>query len=130
MPEKNINNAESDFHRRRRAFIILGGGVLVAPDGFDGAHFDLLRQSGFTSEEARDLIASNPRGYALDGNVFLYQGESFSCLSSENEKTARIWFPFFEKNGWLKTDGRIYNGMRAGEKGTVWRPIKEIEKSF
>lgn len=126
MSEKNDNDAEKDFHRRRRAFVILGGGVLVAPDGFDGAHADLLRQSGFTPEETRGLIDSKPRGYALDGDVFLYQGEDFSPLSPENEKAALVWFPFFEKNGWLGPDGRIYSGMRAGKKGTVWRPVKEI----
>ena len=110
--------------------MILGGGILVAPDGFDGSHFDLLCQSGFTADAARGVIAVRPRGYALDGNVYLYQGADFFCLSAENEKKAQGWFSFFEKSGWLAPDGRIYNGMRAGEKGTVWRPIKEFEISF
>ena len=130
MPEKNKSNTETDFHRRRRAFVILNGGILIASDGFEGSHFDLLCQSGFTVDTAQSLIAGSPRGYALDGNVYLYQREDFSCLSSENEERATSWFPFFKKNGWLKPDGRIYNGMRAGEKGTVWRPVKEFEISF
>lgn len=130
MPENPKNKAESDFHRRRKAFVILNGGILVAPDNFEGSHFDLLCQSGFNAEPARRLIAEQPRGYALNGNVYLYQGADFFCLSAENIKKAREWFPFFQKNGWLEKNGKIYNGMRVGDAGTIWHPIKEIEISF
>ena len=130
MPDKNKNNAESAFHRRRKAFVILDGGILVAPDGFEGAHFDLLCQSGFTADEARKLIAGRSRGYALDGSIYLYQGADFSCLSVENAKKAQIWFPFFQKSGWLRADGKIYDGMRAGKVGEVWLPTKEFKISF
>lgn len=130
MPEKKTNNAESEFHRRRKAFVILPCGILIAPDGFAGSHFDLLCQSGFTAEQTRKTIELRPRGYALDGSVYLYQGGDFFRLSDGNEREAKKWFPFFITNGWLKPDGKIYSGMQRGEKGTVWRPVKEFEISF
>ena len=130
MPENQNNKAESDFHRRRRAFVIFDCGILTASEDFEGSHFDLLCQSGFDSGYARHLIDDQPRGYALDGNVYLYQGADFSCLSFGNRKKAEKWISFFQINGWLKVGGKIYDGMQAGKTGSVWTPIKEFEISF
>ena len=58
---------ERDFHRRRTAFVILSAGILVAFDGFEGSHADLLRQSGFDERQTEKLIALRPRGFALNG---------------------------------------------------------------
>jgi len=130
MPENRKNRTESDFHQRRIAFIILKSCILTAESGFVGSHFNLLCQSGFDEKKARRLIAEAPRGYALDGNVYLYQGADFSCLSAENRKKAKAYVSFFQKNGWLSPAGKIYDGMRSGEIGSVWIPIKEFEISF
>ena len=130
MPENRKNKAEADFHRQRKAFVILDGGLLAACDGFDGSHFDLLCQSGFSAEQARCLIVCQPRGYALNGNVYLYQGPEFLCLTDENRLKAEKWLSFFRKNGWLKRSGKIYDGMCTGQVGNVWRPLKEFEISF
>ncbi len=126
MPEIPKNNAESDFHRRRKAFVIFDCGVLTARDNFDGSHFDLLRLFGFDEKQARGIIEQNARGYALDGNVYLYQGADFSCLSEQNKKTAALFLPWFEKNGWLAETGKVFDGMRAGRIGSRWVPIKEF----
>ena len=130
MPENRKNRAESDFHQRRIAFIILKIGILTAERGFAGSHFDLLCQSGFDEKQVRRLIAESPRGYALDGNVYLYQGSDFSCLSAENRKKTIPYVSFFQKNGWLLPAGKIYDGMQSGEVGSIWIPIKEFEISF
>ena len=130
MPESPKNNAELEFHRQRKAFVLLNDGILAACDGFCGSHFDLLCQSGFKPEQARFLISEQPRGYALNGNVYLYQGADFSCLTEENRLKAEKWVLFFQKNGWLNHRGQIYDGMRAGEAGNVWQPLKEFEISF
>ena len=129
MPENPKNKAEPEFHRQRKAFVVLDSGILTACDGFDGSHFDLLRQSGFDEEQARLLIAEQPRGYALNGNVYLYQGFDFSCLTEKNKLKAEKWVLFFQKNGWLKPSGKIFDGMRAGEIGDVWQPLNEFEIS-
>lgn len=75
-------NDETDFHRRRKAFVLLtDAGILLAQDGFAGSHADLLKQAGFVESQARLIIESMPRGYALDGNVYFYQGADFDPLS-------------------------------------------------
>lgn len=126
MPENLKNSAESAFHRRRRAFIVFDDGLLIARDGFEGSHFDLLIRSGFDENQARTIIDQNARGYALGGNVYLYQGTEFSCLSEQNKKNTALFLPDFEKNGWLDKSGKIYDGMHVGQIGSKWRPIKEF----
>ncbi len=126
MPENLKNNAESAFHRRRQAFVVFDCGLLIARDDFDGSHFELLMQSGFVETRAREIIDQNARGYALDGDVYLYQGTDFSCLSEQNKKTAALFFPVFKKNGWLSNAGKIYDGMNVGQIGSKWMPIKEF----
>ena len=124
------NNAESDFHRRRKVFVVLETGLLIASDGFGGSHSDLLLQSGFDVEQTDRLIAGQPRGYALNGNVYLYRGADFLCLSEINAGKVPEWIPFFRKSGWLAENGKVYDGMRVGKTGTVWEPIKEFKISF
>lgn len=126
MPETLKNNAEVDFHRRRNAFVIFDNGILMAQDGFAGSHADLLQQVGFSEDQVHDIIKRCARGYALEGNVYLYQGENFSCLSEHNEKTVAQFLSVFQKNGWLSKTGKIYNGMSVGQIGTNWMPIKEF----
>lgn len=120
------NNAESEFHRRRKAFVVFDSGILTARDNFAGSHFDLLRQAGFDENQARGIVERNARGYALDGNVYLYQGADFSCLSEQNRQTAALFLPWFEKNGWLAGNGKVFNGMKAGRIGSCWTPVKEF----
>lgn len=118
-------NAEEDFHRRRKAFVLLKeAGILLAQDGFSGSHFDLLRQAGFVESQARGIIETQPRGHALGGDVYFYQGVDFSPLSSENRETARQWLPFFRQNGMLT--GRAFDGMRRGDAGQPWQPVADL----
>ncbi len=127
MPEiPKKNNAESDFHRRRKAFVLFDEAVLAARDGFPGSHFDLLRQTGFTERQAHEIIECRARGYALNGDVYLYQGADFSCLSEHNKARAALFLQVFRNNGWLAENGRVYDGMSPGQIGESWTPIKEF----
>ena len=118
-------NAEADFHRRRKAFVLLAdAGILLARDGFAGSHADLLKQAGFVESQARLIIESQPRGYALDGNVYFYQGADFAPLDDENRKKARLWLPFFRQNGLLT--GTAFDGMRRGAVGQSWQPVRNL----
>ena len=130
MPEIQKSKAELDFHRRRQAFVVLEQGILMAQNGFDGSHYDLLIQSGFDENQTRSIIQNQPRGYAMNGNVYLYQGSDFSCLSERNKEKIKSYFSFFQKNGFLSRNGKIYDGMNVGKTGDQWIPIKEIEISF
>lgn len=120
------NNVETAFHRRRKAFVFLDGGVLIAADGFAGSHFDLLTVSGFDENQARAIIENNPRGYALDGDVYLYQGTDFSVLNERNRRLASAFLPILRQYGYPGASGKIFDGMKAGAVGEKWSPVKEF----
>lgn len=122
-------DSEKDFHRKRRAFVILKSGILLAETGFSGAHVDLLVESGFSLEQAHELICCRPRGFSSGGSVFAYQGEDFTVLSAENEAVFKSYFPFFRQNGMLSEDGRAFSGMKTGKIGEIWTGLKEIQIS-
>ena len=126
MPEKPTSEVEAAFHSRRKAFVIFDAGILTAADGFAGSHFDLLVQTGMDGEQARRAIETCPRGYALNGDVFLYQGADFSALSERGRRLAERFIPFFKTNGWLAPAGKVYDWMRRGAAGSVWTPLKEF----
>lgn len=118
--------AEADFHRKRKAFIILDAGILMARDGFEKSHIDMLRQSGFPEDQANRLIETQPRGFVLDGNLYFYQGMKFHRLSGENKEKASSYIFFFRSLGLLPEDGKVYDGMHIGEAGEKWQPISEF----
>ncbi|MBR1778615.1 MAG: hypothetical protein IJ752_08570 [Alphaproteobacteria bacterium] len=112
MPENQKNNDESDFHRRRKAFVILNGGLLAAPDGFEGSHFDLLCQSGFDENQSQSLIAEQPRGYALEGcrdRIFPV------CLLETKTRCCFGFLSFKKAAGWKRTGKFMTACRRAGQ---------------
>lgn len=120
-------SAEREFHRRRKAFVLFREtGILMGEDGFEGSHAELLSRTGLEPDRVREIIASEPRGFALDGDVYLYQGEGFSELSAENKAYARTWLPFFRSMGLSAGNGRVFNGMIVGKPGESWTPVSEI----
>lgn len=119
--------SEKEFHRRRTAFVVLNAGILIAKEGFEGSHFDLLKDSGFSESQAKEIIENRPRGFSLDGNVYAYQGESFLPLTVEKEEAFRVYIPFFKQSGLLSREGKVYSGMQAGKPGDLWQGVKEIE---
>ncbi len=98
----------------------------MGADGFEGSHAELLGRAGLDPDRVRDVIASEPRGFALEGDVYLYQGEDFSELSAENKACARMWLPFFRTLGLLSGNGRVFSGMIVGKPGENWAPVSEI----
>lgn len=122
----NRNKAETEFHRRRKAFVVLGGGVLIAADGFSGSHFDLLTASGFDADRARAVIENNPRGYVLDGDVYLYQGADFSVLNERNRRLAAAFLPTIRRCAGTDAAGKVFDGANAGAVGEKWTPVKEF----
>ncbi len=106
MPEKPTSEAEAAFHSRRKAFVIFDAGILTAADGFAGSHFDLLVQTGMDGEQARRAIETCPRGYALDGDVFLYQGGGFFRAVGTGAAAGRTVRSFFQNERVAVPDGQ------------------------
>ena len=58
-----------DFHRRRKAFIILDGELEFIPEGSPMSHFEFCQTKGLDKEVFNQIT----RGYYLDGNVVIYK---------------------------------------------------------
>lgn len=122
--------SEIQFHKNRQAFVVFKDSVLLAHQGFEASHFDLLCQSGYTNAQALEIIETMPRGYFLSNDLYFYQGKDFLVLSEKNEKIALSFLDFFQKIGLFLSSSHIYSGMKKGEIGKRWLPIKEIKLSL
>ena len=66
-----------DFHKQRKAFIILEGEIEFLPEGSSMSHYEYGQTKGLSKEEFNQIT----RGYYLNGNAvfykdnFIYDGE-------------------------------------------------------
>lgn len=58
-----------DFHKQRRAFVIIDNTIEFLPLGSQMSHFEFCQSKGIEKEEFNQLI----RGYYLNGNVVFYK---------------------------------------------------------
>jgi len=101
-------NEARDFHKQRKAFIILNKKIEFLPEGSSMSHFEYCQTKGITKEEFNKIT----RGYYLDGKVvfykdnFIYDDELINeALSYLNEISRRI----------IQTEFDIYFGQLPNE---------------
>ena len=58
-----------DFHKQRKAFIILNGLLEFLPEGTAMSHFEFCQTKGLEKEEFNKIT----RGYYLNGNLIFYK---------------------------------------------------------
>lgn len=58
-----------DFHKQRKAFIILNGTLEFLPEGTAMSHFEYCQTKGLEKEEFNKIT----RGYYLNGNLIFYK---------------------------------------------------------
>jgi len=58
-----------DFHKQRKAFIIIDGNLEFLPDGSDMSHFEYCETKGLSKDDFNKIT----RGYYLSGNVVFYK---------------------------------------------------------
>ena len=58
-----------DFHKQRKAFIILNGELEFLPEGSSKSHYEYCEEKGFSKEEFNKIT----RGYYLNGNAVFYK---------------------------------------------------------
>lgn len=58
-----------DFHKQRKAFIILNGELEFLPEGSAMSHFEFCQTKGLEKEEFNKIT----RGYYLNGNLIFYK---------------------------------------------------------
>lgn len=62
-------NEARDFHKQRKAFIILNGMLEFLPEGSSMSHFEYCETKGLDKETFNKIT----RGYYLNGNVIFYK---------------------------------------------------------
>ena len=62
-------NEARDFHKQRKAFIILDGKLEFMPEGSGMSHYEYCNKKGLSKEEFNKIT----RGYYLNGNVIFYK---------------------------------------------------------
>ena len=58
-----------DFHKQRKAFIVLNGELEFLPEGSGMSHFEYCQTKGLSKEEFNQIT----RGYYLNGNIIFYK---------------------------------------------------------
>ena len=58
-----------DFHKQRKAFIIIDGNLDFLPNGSGMSHFEYCETKGLSKEDFNKIT----RGYYLSGNVVFYK---------------------------------------------------------
>lgn len=62
-------NEARNFHKQRRAFIIISGNLEFLPEGSDMSHFEYCETKGLSKDDFNKIT----RGYYLSGNVVFYK---------------------------------------------------------
>lgn len=81
-----------DFHKQRKAFIILNGKLEFLPEGSSLSHYEYCQTKGLSKEEFNSIT----RGYYLNGNAvfykdnFIYDDEVISNALQVVDEISRI----------------------------------------
>jgi hypothetical protein len=63
------NDEANDFHRKRKAFVILNGKLEFLPEGSSMSHYEYCKAKGLSKKEFNKIT----RGYYFDGNTIFYK---------------------------------------------------------
>ena len=88
-----------DFHKQRKAFIVLNNNLEFLPEGSSLSHFEYCKQKGLSKDEFNKIT----RGYYLNGNVIFYKNNFVyddklidEALKYVNEISSKLNKPEFE----------------------------------
>ena len=113
------------FHKSRLPFAWIRGTLVFnnnANDDRDHQHW-LLEDFGILPDEWE----KTPRGYMIDGRIQLFIGSDFRELEfdiipkSDITSICRKYYEVYKK-----PLVQIYNGVKVGKVGEIWKPIKKI----
>ena len=131
-----MNTNIENFHKRRRAFIILPrAGLLLAEPESVLSHKEILLTAGFSSSAIKDIMIACPRGYFLDNTLVIYQGDNIKEggaweLQPQNFSAVKNVFEYLECILGLNSDTKIYLGVKCGKLGAVWEQYNQVNIEF
>ena len=131
-----MNNAVEEYHRKRRAFIILPQvGIIIGEPGQPNSHREILKHIGCSDEQISHILENYPRGYFLNNKLVMYQsddvkeGESWQ-LQPENYDLVKKYFGDLKKIFNINKDCQIFLGVNRGKEGEIWPTINEVDEKF
>ena len=65
----DTNDDKRNFHKNRRAFVIIGENLEFLPEGSIMSHYEYCKQKGIDKDSFNKLI----RGFYLNGNLVFYK---------------------------------------------------------
>ncbi len=131
-----MNQAVEEYHRKRRAFIILPQvGIIIGEQGRPYSHREILKHIGCSDKQISHILENYPRGYFLNNKLVMYQsddvkeGESWQ-LHPKNYELVKKYFGDMKKIFDLNTQSQIFLGVSRGKEGEVWPTINEVDINF
>lgn len=136
MKDLAMNENVINYHKKRRPFIMIPEtGIIFGEYGKPYAHSEILTKLGLSETQVKHLIDTCPRGYFLDNNLVLYQGDDVKEgenweLSPENFDKVRLFYPDLQKIFAINNQTRIFLGVKRGKIGDIWEKVNEVPLSF
>ena len=131
--KKKKKNEARDFHKQRKAFIILNGVLEFLPEGSAMSHYEYCQTKGMDKETFNTIT----RGFYLNGNTifykdnFIYDEELIKeALEHVNEIAEKVNEEKFEIYfGTLPDQGFAYDYHYGKyEKGKISKAEEDIER--
>ncbi|MFQ6760370.1 MAG: hypothetical protein ACLRFM_03165 [Alphaproteobacteria bacterium] len=124
-----MSTSEANFHKFRRAFVLMPAGLLVAPANTNLSHQDMFDKMGLSFAQTLHYLSDTPRGYYMSGDLCLYQGALLDRktweLKQANYKLVQQYIPDLRALFNLTDDSNMYLGVRVGRIGSVWERINK-----
>lgn len=131
-----MNQAVEEYHRKRRAFIILPQvGIIIGEHGQPYSHREILKHIGCSDDQISHILENYPRGYFLNNKLVMYQSDDVKegdswLLQPENYELVKKYFGDMKKIFSLNKESQIFLGVSRGKEGEVWPTINEVNIDF
>lgn len=131
-----MNLAVEEYHRKRRAFIILPQvGIIIGEHGQPHSHREILKHIGCSAEQISHILENYPRGYFLNNKLVIYQSDDEKTvetwqLKPENYNLVKQYFGDLKKIFNLNSKSQIFLGVSRGKEGEIWPTINEVDEDF
>ena len=119
--KNNRPETDSEYHKKRRAFIIYNDEVLFIEKGVDKSHYEFACELGID----KDTFSSLCRGYYLAGDLVFYKGNF--VYDEELISYAKNYINVIKEKLNLESI-KVYFGLNVGKQGEYWLPKFELKE--
>ena len=109
---------------------------LIIGDTENGqSHPELLQSMGFSDQRIKEIIENNPRGYFMDNNLVIYQGDNIKegdawLLNERNYPEVKRFYPELKRIFQFNSKTKVFLGVLRGKPGVQWDTVNEVDLTF